>query len=251
MALLRAVAAGETAPEEAFEALRALPVRELAHVQATLDTHRSLRTGVPEVILGEGKTAAQIVEIVAALAEGEVPVLVTRLDAEKAKAVVSAFDEPSYDPISRTLVVGACHAPAPKGRPVVVVSAGTSDAPVAEEAAVTARLWGARVERIHDVGVAGLHRLTPHLRRLQSAGVVVVCAGMEGALPSVVAGLTGRPVVGVPTSVGYGASFGGVAALLGMLCSCASGVAVVNIDNGFGAGHLAATIARELPEESA
>ncbi len=250
-ALLCSVANGELSPERAYEALQILPLQELAEAQAALDTHRPLRTGQPEVVLGSGKRPEQLREIVGALAATEVPVLVTRLSSAKGRALEAAFPDGTFDPLSRTFLLGEEAVPEPKGRPVVVVGAGSSDAPVVAEAAVTARVLGARVEQVHDVGVAGIHRLTRHLGTLRSAGVLVVCAGMEGALPSVIAGMTGRPVIAVPTSVGYGASFGGLAALLGMLNSCAAGVCVVNIDNGFGAGQLAARIACEMVEEEA
>ncbi len=242
--LLRDVARGTLAPGDAADRLKHFPVDELPEAQATLDTHRAVRTGLPEVVLAEHKTAAQVAAITARLHQHHAVVLVTRLDAPKAEAVLAALGDGDYDPLSRTLVLGKL--PRPKGRTVLVISAGTSDAPVAEEAGVTARVAGAKVERLHDVGVAGIHRITRHRKRLAEAGVLVVVAGMEGALPSVVAGLAGRPVIAVPTSVGYGAAFGGLAALLGMLNSCAPGVSVVNIDNGFGAGQLAALIARGL-----
>lgn len=243
--LLEEVAAGRTAPGEALARLAHFPVAEIPEAQATVDTHRALRTGVPEVILGEAKTAEQIVLIARRLAEHDQTVLVTRVDPAKAEAVAAGLGEGAYEPLSRTYLLRR-KAIRPKGRTVLVIGAGTSDAGVVEEAAIAAEVAGARVERIHDVGVAGLHRVARHGRRLADAGVLVVVAGMEGALPSVVAGLSGRPVIAVPTSVGYGASFGGVAALLGMLNSCAPGVAVVNIDNGFGAGRMAAALAREM-----
>jgi len=246
--LIEAAVAGRATVEETTHALSELPFRELefAHV----DTHRHLRTGFPEVVLGEGKTPAQIAAILNVLRTGHegggarVPVFATRVSAEAAAAVLSAVPGARYLPVPRAVVVG--ETPAPElGRGVIaVVSAGTSDVPVAEEAALTAELAGNQVERVYDVGVAGLHRLIAHRETLAAAEILIVVAGMEGALPSVVAGLYARPVIAVPTSVGYGASFGGLAALLGMLNSCASGVAVVNIDNGFGAGRMASMLNR-------
>ncbi len=263
-ALIEAAVAGRATVEETTRALSQLPFRELefAHV----DTHRHLRTGFPEVVLGEGKTPAQIAAILNVLREGRqggqesqrarqgegrgddeprgAPVFATRVFAEAAPAVLAAVPGARYLPVPRVIVVGETPAP-DLGRGVIaVVSAGTSDVPVAEEAALTAELAGNRVERIYDVGVAGLHRLVAHREAIAAAEIVIVVAGMEGALPSVVAGLYARPVIAVPTSVGYGASFGGIAALLGMLNSCAAGVAVVNIDNGFGAGRMASMLNR-------
>ena len=243
-ALIEAAVAGRATVEETTRALSELPFRELefAHV----DTHRHLRTGFPEVVLGEGKTPAQIAAILNVLREGrgEVPVFATRVAAEAAAVVTAAVPGARYLPVPRAVVVGETPAP-DLGRGVIaVLSAGTSDVPVAEEAALTAELAGNRVARIYDVGVAGLHRLVAHREAIAAAEILVVVAGMEGALPSVVAGLYARPVIAVPTSVGYGASFGGVAALLGMLNSCAAGVAVVNIDNGFGAGRMASMLNR-------
>jgi pyridinium-3,5-biscarboxylic acid mononucleotide synthase len=245
-ALLESAVAGRASVDETMRALSELPFRDLefAHV----DTHRHLRTGFPEVVLGEGKTPEQITAILIALAQAHGPggaaVFATRVSAEAARTIVPAVPGARYLPVPRAVVVGEAPV-ADRGRGVIaVVSAGTSDVPVAEEAALTAELSGNRVERIYDVGVAGLHRLVAHREKIASAEIVIVVAGMEGALPSVVSGLYARPVIAVPTSVGYGASFGGVAALLGMLNSCASGVAVVNIDNGFGAGRLAAMLNR-------
>jgi len=243
-ALIEAAVAGRATVEETTRALSELPFRELefAHV----DTHRHLRTGFPEVVLGTGKTPAQIAAILNVLREGrgDVPVFATRVSAEAAPAITEAVPGARYLPVPRVVVVGETPAP-DLGRGVIgVVSAGTSDVPVAEEAALTAELAGNRVARIYDVGVAGLHRLVAHRETIAAAEILIVVAGMEGALPSVVAGLYARPVIAVPTSVGYGASFGGVAALLGMLNSCAAGVAVVNIDNGFGAGRMASMLNR-------
>ncbi|MEV6287873.1 nickel pincer cofactor biosynthesis protein LarB [Kribbella sp. NPDC051770] len=210
---------------------------------ARLDTDRLERTGDPEVVYGAGKTPVQIVELLRTLhaTHGGRAALATRLSVEAQELVAAELPDAVVDPVGRTAVLGT--APAPSGT-VAVVSAGTSDAPVAAEAATTARVFGAGVELITDVGVAGLHRVLGVRERLAAADCLIVVAGMEGALPSVVGGLTGVPLVAVPTSVGYGASFGGVAALLGMLNSCAPGVTVVNIDNGFGAGVFAARVAR-------
>ena len=241
-ALLEDVQAGRANVDDTMAALRDLPFRALdfAHV----DTHRHLRTGFPEVVLGTGKTPEQIAAILKELAAGGAPVFATRVSPEAAAVVVADIPGARYLALPRIVVVGD-NPPADKGRGVIVViSAGTSDVPVAEEAAVTAELSGNRVARIYDVGVAGLHRLLAHRETVAAAEIVIVVAGMEGALPSVVGGLFARPVIAVPTSVGYGASLGGIAALLGMLNSCASGVAVVNIDNGFGAGRMAAMLNR-------
>ncbi|MGZ4580543.1 MAG: nickel pincer cofactor biosynthesis protein LarB [Nocardioidaceae bacterium] len=217
------------------------PVADLGY--ARLDTQRAARTGDPEVVYGAGKTPAQVVEILGRLHEAhpEHAVLATRLTDEAIAAVVAAHPAAVVDETARAVTLGDL--PRPRGS-VVVVSAGTSDAPVAAEAALTARVYGAGVRTVNDVGVAGLHRVLAVREELLRAHCLVVVAGMEGALPSVVGGLTGVPLVAVPTSVGYGAAFGGVAALLGMLNSCAPGVTVVNIDNGFGAGVFAARVAR-------
>ena len=221
---------------------------------ARVDTGRAARTGDPEVVYGAGKTPQQVVEILAALhaAHPHRAVLATRLDREGLDAVAEAHSGAVVDPVACAVTLGPL--PAPRGT-VTVVSAGTSDAPVAAEAALTARVYGAGVTTVSDVGVAGLHRVLAVHAELLAADCLVVVAGMEGALPSVVGGLVGVPLVGVPTSVGYGASFGGVAALLAMLNSCAPGVSVVNIDNGFGAGVLAARVARnarprDVPRDS-
>jgi len=241
-ALLESVAGGESTVEHALAELRHLPFRDLGF--AHVDHHRHLRNGFPEVVLGAGKTAQQIIDILRELVRGGGNLLATRVDPAKAEAVLAGVPGARYEAVARAIVVE--QRPIEKvGRGLIlVVCAGTSDLPVAEEAALTATLLGNEVEKIHDVGVAGLHRLLAHRERLERAAVLVVVAGMEGALPSVVAGLVGRPVIAVPTSVGYGASFGGIAALLGMLNSCAAGVTVVNIDNGFGAGYAAALINR-------
>ena len=212
--------------------------------QATVDTHRELRTGVPEVIFGLGKTAEQLLTIMQRLNAAGQPALATRVEADKAGWVMEQLPEVMYYPVARVLYLPTSE-PVPQGRgEILVICAGTSDLPVAEEAAVVAELLGNRVRRVVDVGVAGLHRVLAHAHELRSARVIIVVAGMEGALPSVVAGLTDKPVIAVPTSVGYGASFQGVAALLGMLNSCGSGVSVVNIDNGFGAAFQATRINR-------
>jgi pyridinium-3,5-biscarboxylic acid mononucleotide synthase len=237
--LLNNVQQGRIAPETALESLRRLPYADLDF--AKLDLHRGLRSGFPEVILCEGKRVEQVVAIFERLCEEGGPVLGTRADVRTAAAVREAIPSVVYNEVARTL----SYAPvALSKRPgvILVVSAGTADLPVAEEAAVTADIMGNTVERIFDVGVAGLHRLLAHIEQLQQAAVLIVIAGMEGALPSVIGGLVRAPVIAVPTSVGYGASFNGLAALLGMLNSCASGVTVVNIDNGFGAGYAASRI---------
>lgn len=237
-ALLEAVAGGTMTPEQALARLRALPVDDLGF--ARVDLHRSLRHGVPEAVFCEGKTPGQVVAIVRRLAESHDNILATRAAPE----VVTALRESGlpcrvYED-ARLVVVRP--APSDGVGLIVVVSAGTADLPVAEEAAVTAEAMGNAVERLFDCGVAGLHRLVPHLDRLSEANAIIAVAGMEGALPSVLGGLVDRPVIAVPTSVGYGASFGGVAALLAMLNSCAPGVSVVNIDNGYGAAAQASQI---------
>ena len=237
--LLESVRDGRMEIEDALRLLRLLPVQDLGHTR--LDAHREVRCGHAEVVYGEGKTPQQLLEIAQAILRHHDRLLVTRVGEGAAALLVEAFPHAVHRPASRTVCVEPPEGLEGEGL-VLVVSAGTSDGPVAEEAAVTARMLGARVEEMRDVGVAGIHRLLEHVRRLQEANVLVVVAGMEGALPSVVGGLVNRPVIGVPTSVGYGASFGGVAALLAMLNSCASGVTVVNIDNGFGAGYAAAQI---------
>jgi NCAIR mutase (PurE)-related protein len=216
-------------------------IEDLGH--SRLDTDRATRTGDPEVVYGAGKTPAQVVEILHTLhdAHPERAVLATRMSDDAVAAVVAGLPDAAVDPVARAVTVGPL--PETRGR-VVIVSAGTSDAPVAAEAALTARVFGAGVHRVNDVGVSGLHRVLSARNELVEADCLVVVAGMEGALPSVVGGLVGVPLVAVPTSVGYGASFGGLAALLAMLNSCAPGVAVVNIDNGFGAGVFAARVAR-------
>jgi hypothetical protein len=245
--LLDDVATGTVAAGDAVERLRAFPTDHLGF--ARVDTQRTLRTGIPEVIYGAGKTAAQVAEIAERLAASGAPVLATRVKAEMADAVRARVANVQYHDTARMLTAPGREDLKRHGR-VTVVSAGTSDQPVAEEAAITADALGAIVERVYDAGVAAIHRILAERPALDRADAVVVVAGMEGALPSVVGGLTDRPIIGVPTSVGYGAAFGGLAALLGMLTSCAPGVSVVNIDNGFGAGVQATLIARRVAPES-
>ena len=240
--VLSDVRAGTLSLDAALEQLKSLPFEDLGF--AKVDHHRSLRTGFPEVIFGEGKTAEQIIEIARSLANHSHNVLVTRLDAQKAEQFRAVFPAANYSAHARLATL--IHTP-PRivGRgTVLVLAAGTADLPVAEEATLTAELMGNRVERVTDVGVSGIHRLLACREQLQTASVLIVVAGMEGALPSVVAGLVDKPVIAVPTSIGYGASFGGLAALLAMLNTCAAGVTVVNIDNGFGAGVAASLINR-------
>jgi hypothetical protein len=239
--LLERVRAGRLGVGQALERLRRDPVERLGF--ATLDSHRALRRGMPEVVYGPGKTTRQIVEIVARLVEVGQTVLVTRVGPEAHEAVRKVAPRAEYHEIPRALVVRRRRAAKPRPG-VVVVTAGTADLPVAEEAALVAELMGNRVTRIRDVGAAGLHRLTEHLETLHGARVIVVVAGMDGVLPTVIAGLTDCPVVGVPTNTGYGAGGRGEAALLTMLNSCAGGLTVVNIDNGFGAGLAAGLINR-------
>jgi hypothetical protein len=239
--LLEKVKEGAVSPEEAASRLATLPYEDLGF--AKVDHHRALRRGFPETVFGAGKTPDQIAAIVERIAARGQRVLVTRTTAAAHEKVAAAWPEARFHEAARCLTVETAPPPDLPGR-IAVCAAGTSDLPVAEEAAVTAAFHGATVERIFDVGVAGLHRLLDRAEAIRKADVVVVVAGMEGALPSVVAGLVDCPVVAVPTSVGYGASFNGLAALLAMLNSCASGVGVVNIDNGFGAAHLACLILR-------
>lgn len=233
---------GETAIDEALGALRELPYAELGY--ATVDHHRALRQGAPEVVFGDGKTAEQINGIARALARGDQNVLITRLDAGKAAQVQALLPELRYSDLARTATLEPAPIEPLGGRPVALVSAGTGDLPVAEECAETLRMLGVVAERVYDVGVAGIHRLLHKREIFDRASVVIVVAGMEGALPSVVGGMVAGPVIAVPTSVGYGASFGGFAALAGMLSSCAAGIVVCNIDNGFGAACAAARILR-------
>ena len=238
--LLHQVAAGTVSPEDAALKLKMQPFQEIGEY-AKVDFHRGIRQGVPEVIYGSGKTKEHVLGIAKAMREnGQKTVLITRLTREAADYVAAELPL-DYNPLSRTGLVGELPAPTGKGK-IVVATGGTSDIPVAEEAAVTAEALGNRVVRLYDVGVSGIHRLLSHMEEIMSARVIVAVAGMEGALPSVIGGLADCPVIAVPTSVGYGASLGGIAALLSMLNSCASGVSVVNIDNGFGAGYMASMI---------
>ncbi|OGS66511.1 MAG: 1-(5-phosphoribosyl)-5-amino-4-imidazole-carboxylate carboxylase [Euryarchaeota archaeon RBG_19FT_COMBO_69_17] len=245
-ALLRDLRDGKLEVGEALERLRDLPYEDLGF--AKLDGHRDLRRGFPEVVYCPGKTLAQIVAIVRRMHAAHDVVLATRASPDVHRRIRAALPRAGVTYHAEARIVAVGPRPVPRGGQVLVVTAGTSDIPVAEEAAVTASYVGVEVDKLFDVGVAGVHRVLDRRDALRSADSIVVVAGMEGALPSVVAGLVDVPVVAVPTSVGYGASFGGLAALLGMMNSCAPGVAVVNIDNGFGAGYLAALIARRGPE---
>ncbi|MFH1351523.1 MAG: nickel pincer cofactor biosynthesis protein LarB [Pseudomonadota bacterium] len=240
--LLSRLKEGEVSIDQALERLRNLPFEDLGF--ACIDHHRSLRRGLSEVIFGEGKEVEDILSIMERMLGQEENIMVTRLSPEKARMVQRKFSESVYHDRSRVLTL----TPNPikiTGRGLIlVISAGTSDIPVAEEAAVTARFMGNEVETVYDLGVSGIHRVLSHREKLSQASVIIVAAGMEGALPSVVGGLVEKPVIAIPTSVGYGASFKGIAALLGMLNSCAAGVTVVNIDNGFGAGYAASLINR-------
>ena len=239
IALLEKFRAGQVSLEDALKSFQAAPTADLGF--ATVDTHRALRKGFPEVIYGAGKTPEQVVAIAEKIVGADSRVLVTRVTADHARAFCEHFPEAIHHETARALTLE--RTPLQK-RPgfIAVVAAGTSDLPVAEEAALTADFMGNEVRRIYDVGVAGLHRLLARLPEIQSANVVIVVAGMEAALPSVLGGLIGKPLIGVPTSVGYGTHFGGLTALLGMLNSCASGLTVVNIDNGFGAAYAASQI---------
>lgn len=239
--LLEQVRDGALEVEQALERLRHMPFETLGY--ATIDHHRAIRVGMPEVVFGKGKTVEQTVNIASRLLERAANVLVTRTTPEAFEAVRASYPEAEYFPLSGALRVWRDRTPKGKGK-LLVVSAGTTDLPVAEEAVVTAEVMGNEVQQVHDVGVAGIHRLLGQYELLRQARVIVVCAGMEGALPSAVGGMVSCPVIAVPTSVGYGASFHGLAALLGMLNSCASNVSVVNIDNGFGGGYVASLINR-------
>ena len=239
LTLLNNVKSGEVTPEEALLRLKTQPFEDVGY--AKIDHHRELRHGINEVIYGEGKTTEQIAGIVSAMAQrGYKNIMITRLTPEKAEEI-EKHHPLEYDPVSRIGICRREQETAPFGL-IVIAAAGTSDIPVAEEAAVTAETLGNKVERLYDVGVAGLHRLLNHLDTIMSARAMVVVAGMEGALASVAGGLVACPVIAVPTSVGYGASFGGLSALLAMLNSCSGNVSVVNIDNGFGAGYIASLI---------
>jgi len=240
--LLRELKNGTVSEAAAFDALKSLPFQDLGF--ANLDHHRNIRQGFPEVIYGKGKTAEQIIEIIQNMTAQNAPVLATRIDSPKAAKIKEAFAKARYYPASGTLTLVTGKVKKRGRGTILVISAGTSDIPVAEETLVTAEIMGNTVDHIYDVGVAGIHRLLHQKEKILKANVIVVVAGMEGALPSVVGGLVARPVIAVPTSTGYGASFGGIAALLGMLNSCAAGVSVVNIDNGFGAGYMASLINR-------
>ncbi len=241
--LLCSVKEGNLSVEAALDRLKDLPYEELGF--AKVDHHRALRTGHPEVIFCQGKTTQQVVQIMDRLAAKSCNILATRVNAEQAEALLKHHPGLIYNQLARCVVVNPQEISEPQGR-ILVISAGTADLPVAEEAVVTARVMGNQVDTLYDVGVAGIHRLLENRHRLDLAQVIIVVAGMEGALASVIGGMVDKPVVAVPTSVGYGANFGGLAALLAMLNSCASGVGVVNIDNGFGAAALAAAITRTI-----
>ena len=241
--LLKDVKAGKIEIPDALVTLRGLPFEDIGY--ATIDHHRALRRGFPEVILGQGKSSEQIIAITQRMSRQGDNVLVTRVSRRKGLAIQRSIPEARFHPVPGIITL-MNHEVQIVGRGLIlVISAGTSDIPVAEEAALTAEMMGNQVERLYDVGISGIHRLLSKAELIQSANVIIVVAGMEGALPSVVGGLIDRPVIAVPTSVGYGASFGGIAALLAMLNSCASGVSVVNIDNGFGAGYVASLINRD------
>ena len=231
--ILERAASGELSVAAAMEELKALPFRDLGF--ARVDSHRELRGGIAEVVFAEGKTSDQIVEITRVLLADSGSALITRLDGDKAAELGTAVDGMRYNPLARTARFGVARSSPPSSAPVAVISAGTADQAVAEEALETLLFLGVETARYADVGVAGIHRLLASRESIARAAVAIVVAGMEGALPSVVGGLVDLPVIAVPTSVGYGASFGGLAALLAMLNSCAAGVTVVNIDNGFGA----------------
>ena len=237
--LLEKFRAGGVGRDKVLQAFQAAPIADIGFAQ--VDTHRALRKGFPEVIFGAGKTPDQVLKIAGKLLDHDQNVFATRVTPEHARVLRKKFKHAVHHELARCVTIEK--KPLPKRSGIIAVAcAGTSDLPVAEEAAVTAEIMGNRVERVCDVGVAGVHRLLSRIETLRNANVIIVVAGMEGALPSVVAGLVSKPVIAVPTSVGYGASFGGLAALLGMLNSCGSGVTVVNIDNGFGAGYAAAQI---------
>jgi NCAIR mutase (PurE)-related protein len=245
--ILAAVASGSSSVDEASESLRLLPFEDLGFVK--IDHHRHLRRGFPEVIFGLGKTPTQIRTIASRMIGQGQNVLVTKTNQDAFDELAKEHPAAKWHDDARAIVV-ELQPPSPIPGRILLLSAGTSDIPVAEEAALTAELMGCQVERLFDVGVAGLHRLAAHQESLSRASALIVAAGMEGALPSVVAGLVGVPVIAVPTSIGYGASFGGLAALLAMLNSCSSGVAIVNIDNGFGAGYLAGLMGMNRNDES-
>jgi NCAIR mutase (PurE)-related protein len=241
--LLASVAGGRTSVDDAAEKLQHIAYEDITY--AHIDHHRSLRKGFPEVIFGEGKTSDQITGIMEKMADQENIILVTRVDQQKADRVLARFPKAVYHADARMIVM-ELKAVATRGRgPILIISAGTSDIPVAKEAYLTAKAMGNTVDTIYDVGVSGIHRLLNHKKKIDQAAVLIVAAGMEGALPSVVAGMVDRPVIAIPTSVGYGVNLGGLTALFAMLNSCSSNVAVVNIDNGFGAGYMASMINRE------
>ena len=241
--ILKSVAAGRLSIQDAARKLGHMAYEDIEY--AHVDHHRSLRKGFPEVIFGQGKTADQVVGIIDKMKDQENVILVTRVDPKKADAVIKRFPQAVYHP-DAGMIVWELKKPRIIGRGVInIISAGTSDIPVAREAYLTAKAMGNRVQTIFDVGVSGIHRLLSHKKAIEKATVLIVVAGMEGALPSVVAGMVSRPVIAVPTSVGYGVSLGGLTALFAMLNSCSSNVAVVNIDNGFGAGYMAAIINRK------
>lgn len=240
--ILSAVSAGKTSIDDALASLKHLSVEDIGY--AHIDHHRSLRKGFPEVIFGQNKTVDQIIGIMERMIQWEKIILVTRIEEEKAGVVLTRFPDAEYHKDARMICLSKGSIPVSGKGNILVISAGTSDIPVAKEAYLTAKAMGNPVEAIYDVGVAGIHRLFRHKDKIETAAVLIVVAGMEGALPSVVAGLVDRPVIAVPTSVGYGSSFGGLTALFSMLNSCSSNVAVVNIDNGFGAGYMASTINR-------
>jgi NCAIR mutase (PurE)-related protein len=237
--LLEQVRDGQISSDEAMKRLSDLPFKDLGHTK--VDNHRELRTGYPEIIFCEGKTAEQVRNIMEYMSTQNVNILGTRANQDIYQTVREALPMAEYNELGRTITIRQVEIQ-PTKTYIAVLTAGTSDMPVAEEAAVTAELFGNRVERFFDVGVAGIHRLYNNLEQIRQARVIIVIAGMEGALPSIVGGLVDKPIIAVPTSIGYGASFNGLAALLGMLTSCASGVSVVNIDNGFGAAYMASMI---------
>jgi NCAIR mutase (PurE)-related protein len=240
-AILEGVRRGKVSPHAALKRLRLLPYEDLGF--AKIDNHRQIRRGYPEVIYGEGKTVPQIITIMGRVSKRRQPVLVTRVGPGVFRKVRARIRKARYHPVARAITLDVPGRPAPRAG-ILVLAAGTSDLPVAEEAALTAEVMGNGVERVYDVGIAGLHRLLDHKDKLLAARVIIVVAGMEGALPSIVASLVAVPVIGVPTSIGYGTGLKGVAALMGMLNSCATGLLVVNIDNGFGAGYAASVINR-------
>lgn len=240
--LLNAVANGQTTVNDAMDKLRHISIEDIEH--AHIDHHRSIRHGFPEVIFGQGKTVDQISSILQKIMAHEKVALVTRLEKDKAEHVLQQVPDTTYHEDARMLVCQKGEIKQTGKGNILIVSAGTSDIPVAREAYLTAEAMGNPVEAVFDVGVAGIHRLFQHKDKIEQASVLIVVAGMEGALPSVVAGMVSRPVIAVPTSIGYGVSFGGLTALFSMLNSCSSNVAVVNIDNGFGAGYMASMINR-------